>query len=88
MWLHPIATSLKTTNPTRAAALRAAARLCETAPRGTTCRAAKDAMLAIPAPQDMDRDAWTSGLVGGLTGVNLHAVRLGVDPYRDAPRDE
>lgn len=83
MWIHPIATSLKERNPIRSAALRAAARLCETMARTSSCRQTKNAILAIPAPDDVDPIEWSRSLGGAMVGINLHAIRLGLDPYRD-----
>ena len=83
MWIHPIATKLKHEAPVRSAALRTAARTCESMSSTATCMAVKKAVLALPPADGADVEAWMSGLVGALHGINLHAVRLGVDPYRD-----
>lgn len=49
----------------------------------STCRQVKTAILSLGIPEDVDPEAWCSGLVGSLHGINLHAIRQGIDPYRD-----
>lgn len=88
MWIHPIATRLKAEAPVRSAALRAAARTCETMSSTSTCRQVKTAILSLAAPEGVDPDEWSSGLGGSLHGINLHAIRRGVDPYRDTVAED
>lgn len=87
-WLHPFARAIRDSDPDKSAAARLAAILCDARAGRSSCRATKDAMCAIPAPEGADAHAWQMGLLAGIHTVNLQAMRNGVDPYVHAEGED